>query len=138
MGACHRDLDGPREHHAGRLGLLGEILAQVVRHRGELIGRDRHAVVRHHAHHGAPALGRVAAAEAREERMAAVALGGHELLALALGQLLAACRERRREQDRREQQRTRVSGHGALFHGWPGRPGNSRNARITCQSCWRV
>src|SRR5229473_1897868 len=104
-GSCGRDpplLDRdprrPRNHHAGRLCLLGEVLGQVRRHGGKLIRRNRHAEIDHHPHHGAPSRGRVSSADARGERVATIALGGDPFLARAIGQLLAPGRKRRAEQ----------------------------------------
>ena len=46
-------------------------------------------MIGHHPHYGAPSLRRVSGADARVERVATIAVGGDQFLALPIGQLLA-------------------------------------------------
>src|SRR6266849_9514963 len=101
-----RDPGGAGDHHAHGFVLFREVLGQVLRDRGGLIGGHGHSVIGHHPHDGAPALGRVAGAETRVEGVAAIAMGRDQVLALALGQLLARGRKGKPKQSGGDQRQT--------------------------------
>ncbi len=78
-----RDLHGPGNDLGGGARALRERLDQILGDGLDLIRRDRRLHVLHHAHHGVPALGRVADLEPVDVVTAATGLE-HDLLAGAL------------------------------------------------------
>src|SRR6266581_819284 len=92
-----RDLRRSRSRHAGGFRLFREVFGQVVRHYGELIGRDNNSMIGHHPYDCAPSLGRIPAADAAEKSVAAFAISRDRFLARSVGQALALSRQNRAE-----------------------------------------
>ena len=111
-----RGLRRPGNNHSSRTRPLGKILDQIIGDGLDLIFRDRHIEVEHHAHDRAPALGRVARAHAIDVMAAAADL--HErFLSGAVGEIrLRLLRmRRRRAHERRCEQEHEI---GSVRHGF--------------------
>src|SRR5262249_27680929 len=77
---------GPIDDDGGRARALGEVLGQIIGARGDLVLRNGHLEIEHHAHHRAPTLGGMAGAHAVDV-VAAATQRDHGRFAGSLGKI---------------------------------------------------
>ena len=111
----HRHLDRSRYQHRIRPAFDRVGLRQVVPHQWQLVRRDGHAVIGHHAQHGVPTFGRISRADARADRMAAIALGVDHGLADVGGVLRPRGRGKRQQRGCEQCRTAMIRAHWRLL-----------------------